>query len=154
MGEGPIEDLLIARGEKPFADLFDLCSRTDPRKVNRRALEALIKILETAPPLETEVTVDEYRSKVEEVETLELEFKRREAELTGPQRRVQVQVHLSRLERETLALRNTTITIKEELSEALKAEQASTQLAEEAATNLADAEAKLQELTEENERTT
>ena len=43
LGEGPIEDLLAAREEKPFADLFDLCSRTDPRKVNRRALEALIK---------------------------------------------------------------------------------------------------------------
>ena len=43
LGEGPIEDLLVAREEKPFADLFDLCSRTDPRKVNRRALEALIK---------------------------------------------------------------------------------------------------------------
>lgn len=44
LGEGPIEDLLAAREEKPFADLFDLCSRTDPRKVNRRALEALIKV--------------------------------------------------------------------------------------------------------------
>ena len=43
LGEAPIEDLLSARQEKPFADLFDLCSRTDPRKVNRRALEALIK---------------------------------------------------------------------------------------------------------------
>jgi DNA polymerase-3 subunit alpha len=43
LGEAPIEDLLSAREEKPFADLFDLCSRTDPRKVNRRALEALIK---------------------------------------------------------------------------------------------------------------
>ena len=42
LGEGPIEDLLVAREEKPFADLFDLCGRTDPRKVNRR-IEALIK---------------------------------------------------------------------------------------------------------------
>jgi DNA polymerase-3 subunit alpha len=43
LGEGPIGDLLEARGESPFSDLFDLCSRTDPRKVNRRAIEALIK---------------------------------------------------------------------------------------------------------------
>ena len=43
LGEGPIGDLLEARGESAFTDLFDMCSRTDPRKVNRRALEALIK---------------------------------------------------------------------------------------------------------------
>ncbi len=43
LGEGPIESLLAARRDKPFSDLFDVCSRTDPRKVNRRALEALIK---------------------------------------------------------------------------------------------------------------
>ena len=43
LGEGPIGDLLDARGESAFTDLFDMCSRTDPRKVNRRALEALIK---------------------------------------------------------------------------------------------------------------
>ena len=43
LGEGPIDDLIAARTERSFDDLFDLCSRTDPRKVNRRALEALIK---------------------------------------------------------------------------------------------------------------
>ena len=43
LGEGPIGDLLEARGDSVFTDLFDMCSRTDPRKVNRRALEALIK---------------------------------------------------------------------------------------------------------------
>ena len=43
LGEGPIENLLAARQSGPFTDLFDLCARTDPRKVNRRALEALIK---------------------------------------------------------------------------------------------------------------
>jgi DNA polymerase-3 subunit alpha len=43
LGEGPIDDLIAARTERSFEDLFDLCSRTDPRKVNRRALEALIK---------------------------------------------------------------------------------------------------------------
>jgi len=43
LGEGPINDLLEARDDAPFSDLFDMCSRTDPRKVNRRAIEALIK---------------------------------------------------------------------------------------------------------------
>ena len=44
LGEGPIENILSARDEAgPFLDLFDLCGRTDPRKVNRRALEALIR---------------------------------------------------------------------------------------------------------------
>jgi len=44
LGEGPIENLIAARKEGgAFKDLFDLCARTDPKKVNRRALEALIK---------------------------------------------------------------------------------------------------------------
>ena len=44
LGEGPIESILEARKSGgAFTDLFDLCRRTDPRKVNRRALEALIK---------------------------------------------------------------------------------------------------------------
>ena len=43
LGEGPISNLLTARQDGPFQSLFDLCARTDPRKVNRRALEALIK---------------------------------------------------------------------------------------------------------------
>jgi len=44
LGEGPVSALLEARDAGgAFKDLFDLCSRTDPRKVNRRALEALIK---------------------------------------------------------------------------------------------------------------
>ncbi len=44
LGEGPVENLLAARKSGgDFKNLFDLCSRTDPRKVNRRALEALIK---------------------------------------------------------------------------------------------------------------
>jgi len=43
LGEGPVENILLARGQGgPFLDLFDLCARTDPRKVNRRALEALV----------------------------------------------------------------------------------------------------------------
>ena len=38
-----IENLLAARRDGPFTDLFDFCARTDPRKVNRRAIEALIR---------------------------------------------------------------------------------------------------------------
>lgn len=44
LGEGPVESILQARNEGgPFVDLFDFCARTDPRKVNRRALEAVIR---------------------------------------------------------------------------------------------------------------
>ncbi|MEH6588816.1 MAG: DNA polymerase III subunit alpha [Halioglobus sp.] len=44
LGEGPIENILAARDEGgPFSDLFDFCARTDPRKVNRRAIDALIR---------------------------------------------------------------------------------------------------------------
>ena len=44
LGEGPIENMLAAREQEgPFSDLFDFCARTDPRKVNRRAIEALIR---------------------------------------------------------------------------------------------------------------
>ncbi|MFV0476395.1 MAG: DNA polymerase III subunit alpha [Parahaliea sp.] len=44
LGEGPIESILQARAEGgAFIDLFDFCARTDPRKVNRRAIEVLIR---------------------------------------------------------------------------------------------------------------
>ncbi len=44
LGEGPIENIIAAREEGgPFKDLFDFCERTDPRKVNKRAIEALIR---------------------------------------------------------------------------------------------------------------
>ena len=44
LGEGPIENIENARREGGvFNDLFDFCERTDPKKVNRRALEALIR---------------------------------------------------------------------------------------------------------------
>ncbi|GMG86885.1 DNA polymerase III subunit alpha [Biformimicrobium ophioploci] len=44
LGEGPVESIIAARQEGgPFKDLFDFCARVDPRKVNKRALEALIK---------------------------------------------------------------------------------------------------------------
>ena len=44
LGEGPIEALIEARqAGGNFIDLFDFCQRVDLRKVNKRALEALIK---------------------------------------------------------------------------------------------------------------
>ena len=43
LGEGPVESILKAREEGgAFANLFDFCDRVDLRKVNKRALEALI----------------------------------------------------------------------------------------------------------------
>ncbi|MFK7830808.1 MAG: DNA polymerase III subunit alpha [Congregibacter sp.] len=44
LGEGPVDQLLAARqASGPFVDLFDFCSRTDPRKLNRKALEAMVR---------------------------------------------------------------------------------------------------------------
>ena len=44
LGEGPIESIVQAREEGgAFTDLFDFCARVDLRKVNRRALEALVR---------------------------------------------------------------------------------------------------------------
>ena len=43
LGEGPIESIMEARKDGPFKNLFDFCNRIDPRKVNKRALEALIR---------------------------------------------------------------------------------------------------------------
>jgi DNA polymerase III subunit alpha len=43
LGEGPVESILSARAEGgPFTSLFDFCDRVDLKKVNKRALEALI----------------------------------------------------------------------------------------------------------------
>ena len=43
LGEGPVDSILEARQQGPFKDLFDFCVRIDSRKVNKRALEALIR---------------------------------------------------------------------------------------------------------------
>jgi len=44
LGEGPVESILTAREQDGvFRDLFDFCRRVDLRKVNKRALEALIR---------------------------------------------------------------------------------------------------------------
>lgn len=42
-GQNAIEEILRAREEKPFTDLFDFCERIDRRVVNRRTVEALIR---------------------------------------------------------------------------------------------------------------
>ena len=42
-GLAAVENLLAARAERPFEDLFDFCARIDRRIVNRRAIEALIR---------------------------------------------------------------------------------------------------------------
>jgi DNA polymerase-3 subunit alpha len=43
VGQGAIEIIVSARKEKPFSDLFDFCERTGGGKVNKRAIQALIK---------------------------------------------------------------------------------------------------------------
>jgi DNA polymerase-3 subunit alpha len=44
LGEGPVENIIAARQQGgPFTDLFDFCARTEARKVNKRAIEALIR---------------------------------------------------------------------------------------------------------------
>lgn len=44
LGEGSVESIISARQHGgPFKDLFDFCSRVDGRKINKRALEALIR---------------------------------------------------------------------------------------------------------------
>ena len=42
-GEAAIVNIVQARKERPFRDLFDFCRRVDKRVVNRRAIEALIR---------------------------------------------------------------------------------------------------------------
>jgi len=42
LGEGPVDSILEAREEAPFTDIFDFCSRIDSKRVNKRAIEALI----------------------------------------------------------------------------------------------------------------
>ena len=44
LGEGPVENIIQSREQGgAFTDLFDFCARVDGRKVNKRALEALIR---------------------------------------------------------------------------------------------------------------
>jgi len=44
LGEGPVNSIIAAREEGgSFSDLFDFCARVDGHKLNKRALEALIR---------------------------------------------------------------------------------------------------------------
>jgi DNA polymerase-3 subunit alpha len=43
VGEAAIENIIEARADGPFKDLFEFCQRVDTRKVNRRVIEALIR---------------------------------------------------------------------------------------------------------------
>ncbi len=43
-GQGAVEDILRVRKDGPFASLFDFCRRIDRRAVNRRSIEALIRV--------------------------------------------------------------------------------------------------------------
>ena len=43
LGEGPVGNIIDARQSGPFKNLFDFCSRIDSRKVNKRALGALVR---------------------------------------------------------------------------------------------------------------
>jgi DNA polymerase-3 subunit alpha len=42
-GESAVTEILAARAERPFSDLFDFCARVDRKIVNRRAIEALVR---------------------------------------------------------------------------------------------------------------
>jgi DNA polymerase III subunit alpha len=43
LGEGPVDNIIAARKSGPFKNLFDFCARIDARKVNKRALDALVR---------------------------------------------------------------------------------------------------------------
>jgi DNA polymerase-3 subunit alpha len=44
LGEGPVQSIIESREQGgAFTDLFDFCARVDGRKVNKRALEALVR---------------------------------------------------------------------------------------------------------------
>ena len=41
VGEGPVDAIVSARGDKPFKDLFDFCARMDLKRLNKRTLDAV-----------------------------------------------------------------------------------------------------------------
>ncbi len=44
VGEGPVEEIILGRADKPFQDVNDFLHRVDLRKVGKRALESLIQV--------------------------------------------------------------------------------------------------------------
>jgi len=43
IGSGPIEAILEARRDGPFASIYDFCERVDSKRVNKRVVEALVR---------------------------------------------------------------------------------------------------------------
>jgi DNA polymerase-3 subunit alpha len=43
VGEGPVADIIAARANGAFKDLFDFCSRVDVKTTNKKVMESLIK---------------------------------------------------------------------------------------------------------------
>jgi len=43
LGEGPVQKIMAARAEGSFQNILDLCQRLDPKTVNKRTLEALVR---------------------------------------------------------------------------------------------------------------
>ncbi len=43
VGQGAVESIIAARGDKPFRAIEDLCARVDLQRVNKRVLESLVK---------------------------------------------------------------------------------------------------------------
>lgn len=66
VGEGPVDAIVSARGDKPFKDLFDFCARMDLKRLNKRTLDALVRsgALDRMGPYFSE-QVDEYLSGID-----------------------------------------------------------------------------------------
>ena len=66
VGEGPVEAIVAARGERPFTDLFDFCARMDLKRINKRTLDALVRsgALDRMGPYFSE-QIDEYQAGID-----------------------------------------------------------------------------------------
>ncbi len=78
LGEGPVESIIEARKEGPFTDLFDFCSRIDARKVNKRALEALVRSgsFDTIGPQVKAPQVKAQKYRKAQIDKLDLDYTR------------------------------------------------------------------------------
>src|SRR5690554_7958238 len=68
VGEGPIGAIVEARAAAgPFHDLFDFCRRIDPKRMNKRTLEALIRsgALDTLGPNRAVLRSEEHTSELQ-----------------------------------------------------------------------------------------
>ncbi len=66
VGEGPVEAIVAARGDRPFTDLFDFCARMDLKRINKRTLDALVRsgALDRMGPYFSE-QLDEYQAGID-----------------------------------------------------------------------------------------